>query len=110
MKIIIATDGSEYSRAAIEKGCELVSKAAHLEIKIVSVYQMFIPLDSFPQSVQYTEGFEEAMREQAKKHADDAVESLMGIEVEHVGEAHFEVMQTQTQRFGIDEFFLRARI
>ena len=73
MKIIIATDGSEYSRAAIEKACQLLSNTESTEIKIVSVYQAYIPLDTYPQSIQYTEEFERAMHEQAQKYADEAV-------------------------------------
>ena len=39
MKILIATDGSKYSEAAIEKVCQIINNAAAAEIKIVSVYE-----------------------------------------------------------------------
>lgn len=72
MKIIIATDGSEFSRAAIEKACGIAVKPDETEIKIVSVYQAYIPLDIYPQSAQYAIDYEKAISEQAQKYADEA--------------------------------------
>ena len=39
MKILIATDGSKFSEAAVEKVCQMIKNAAAAEIKIVSVYE-----------------------------------------------------------------------
>ncbi len=72
MKIIIATDGSEFSRAANEKCCLLPGKKSNLEIKIVSAYQAYIPLDNHPQSVQYVETFAREMHKQAEGYVDEA--------------------------------------
>ena len=76
MKILIATDGSDYSKAAIEKACEMVVKPENTAIKIVSVYQSYLPLDIYPQSVQYAEEFERAMHKQAEEYADEAVATI----------------------------------
>lgn len=73
MKIIIATDGSEYSRAAIEKACQFLDNRKRVEIKIISVYQGYIPLNTHPQLFQYAEEFEQAMKKQAQENADEAV-------------------------------------
>jgi nucleotide-binding universal stress UspA family protein len=40
MKVLIATDGSEFSHAAIEKACELIENTSESEIKLVSVYAL----------------------------------------------------------------------
>ena len=76
MKILIATDGSDYSKAAIEKACEMVVKSENTAIKIVSVYQAYLPFDMYPQSVQYAEEFERAMHKQAEEYADEAVATI----------------------------------
>jgi nucleotide-binding universal stress UspA family protein len=55
MKILIATDGSEFSREAVEKACRMLVVSEGSEIKVVCVYQQVLPLDAFPQSVEYAE-------------------------------------------------------
>jgi len=40
MKILIATDGCEFSHVAIEKACELLKNGSEPEIKLVSVYKL----------------------------------------------------------------------
>ena len=58
MKILIAVDGSEFSREAVEKACRMLA-AEGAEIKIVCVYQPVIPFDAFPQSAEYSEKLEQ---------------------------------------------------
>ena len=76
MKILLATDGSEFSRAAIEKCCEIAVKPENTEIKIISVYEAFIPFDMYPQSAQIAQEFERAMHEQATNYADQAIAAI----------------------------------
>ena len=45
MRILITTDGSDFSLAAVEKCCEMVVKPEETAIKIVSVYELALPLD-----------------------------------------------------------------
>ena len=40
MKILIATDGSEFSEAAVQKACELISKPGETEVKLLSIYEV----------------------------------------------------------------------
>lgn len=72
MKIIIATDGSDFSREAIKQACEMVVNVENTEITVVSVYQTYIPLDAYSQSAEYTMEFETAMKTVAEKYANDA--------------------------------------
>ena len=64
MKIIISTDGSDFSRTAVEKACQIIADPKNTEVKVVAVYQAVLPLDAFQQSVEYAE--KEERSEQAK--------------------------------------------
>lgn len=66
MKIIIATDGSSFSQAAVKKCCQMIANREDTAIKIISVYQTVVPADIFVASVQYSPELEEALRTQAE--------------------------------------------
>ena len=66
MKILIATDGSEFSREAVDKTCQMLVTPEDTEIKIVCVYEPIVPLDAFPQSAEYSEKLEEKERRDAE--------------------------------------------
>jgi nucleotide-binding universal stress UspA family protein len=76
MKIIIATDGSDFSDEAVRKACELIVNPQHAEIKIVSVYQPYIPIDSFPQSAAYYDEYRVAMHTAGDVIAQKAVTTI----------------------------------
>ena len=68
MKILIATDGSEFSRAAIEKCCRTAVITENTEIKILSVFENVYPMaaEPFAISPEYVREMEEAARNQAE--------------------------------------------
>ncbi|HVE58079.1 MAG TPA: universal stress protein [Pyrinomonadaceae bacterium] len=72
MKILIATDGSEFSREAVEKTCQTIVTPEDTEIKIVCVYPPVLPLDAFPQSVEYAEALEKKERADAENYVESA--------------------------------------
>jgi nucleotide-binding universal stress UspA family protein len=76
MKIIIATDGSNFSREAIETACKMMIDPENTEVKVVSVYQSYIPLDAFPQSAQYSIEFENSMKKVAESSTEEAVSTI----------------------------------
>lgn len=78
MKILIATDGSEYSRKAIEECCRLFGTNENLEIKIVTVYENIYPLmgEPFALSGDYYRKVENESKAQAAKFASDGAESI----------------------------------
>lgn len=92
MKILLAADGSEFSRAAVERVCEDFIKPENTEIKIISVYQTVLPLDNFEQSARYAEEHERAMRELAKSHADQAAGTIRNCAAEAKVELSVEVV------------------
>ncbi|HEY8563442.1 MAG TPA: universal stress protein [Pyrinomonadaceae bacterium] len=72
MRVLITTDGSDFSRAAVEKCCELVVKPDDTAIKIVSVYELTLPLDVFPAPTDFSERLESSARAQAEEFAAQA--------------------------------------
>jgi nucleotide-binding universal stress UspA family protein len=73
MKILIATDGSEFSVAAIETVCKmLVDRVDPVELKIVSVYDLALVGTELP--VGLPEYYQE-LADQAKKDAEATAES-----------------------------------
>lgn len=67
MRILIATDGSEYSKAAVEESCRMVIDPDTTEILVVSAYEDAYPLtaEPFAMSAEYYQKLEDAVREQA---------------------------------------------
>lgn len=78
MKILLATDGSEFSRAAIKACCDLAVASEHPEIKVISVYEPQVPMASqpFAVSAEYYTKLDEIAKERAQAAADDAVEEI----------------------------------
>lgn len=71
MKILIATDGSKYSREAIEKCCDFLSNSKPNEIKIISAYQSIAPMAIEP-SVVLTDYYMHIAND-LRKRAENAV-------------------------------------
>lgn len=71
MKILIATDGSKYSEAAVEKVCQMIKNAETAEIKIVSVYDLPIMAVSAPYALPA--GYNPALETELKKLSAEAV-------------------------------------
>ena len=78
MKIFIATDGSDFSRAAIEKCCRLLKLSDRTEIKIISIYEQTAPMptEPFALSAQYYQELMDLARRQCETFAADSVEQI----------------------------------
>ena len=74
MKILIATDGSEFSRNAVEESCKLISTKTHTDVKIISAVERVIPMaaESFGASNEYYAQVEGDLRKQAKEAVAEA--------------------------------------
>ncbi|MFN6962188.1 MAG: universal stress protein [Pyrinomonadaceae bacterium] len=74
MKVLIATDGSEYSKAAVEEYCRLAARPEETEIKIISVFENVYVLMGEPVAVsaEYYQQLSKAAEEQALGFASDA--------------------------------------
>lgn len=76
MKILIATDGSEFSRKAVEKCRDMIVKPGETQIKIVTAYQIYVYLNMNPDSIHHSKEIERSIYKEAEKHATDAAEIL----------------------------------
>lgn len=77
MKIVLATDGSEFSSAAVHKCCELFGEKPDLEIKVVSVFEEDYALAAEPFAIS-SELYRE-ISETAEKQAQHACASAAGL-------------------------------
>ncbi|MEP6947393.1 MAG: universal stress protein [Acidobacteriota bacterium] len=66
MKILIAVDGSEYSKAAVAEACHLIIRPDSTEIKIISAYEDAYPItaEPFAISADYYQKVDEAVQQQ----------------------------------------------
>jgi nucleotide-binding universal stress UspA family protein len=78
MKILIATDGSDFSLQAIEKTCEILANGENNQVEIISVFEAVAhPMgEPFAVSVDYIHEMEKIRREQATKFASDAEKTI----------------------------------
>ena len=74
MRILIATDGSEYSKAAIEQCCRMVIDSDNADVLIVSSFEDAYPIMAEPvaMSGDYYQKLEDAVRELAEGFVADA--------------------------------------
>lgn len=72
MKILLATDGSEFSRAAAEKCCEFITAGAATAIRIVSVYEAQVPMAAEPFAISAE--FYQKLDDFAEQRSKEAVE------------------------------------
>lgn len=79
MKILIATDGSDFSRAAVAKCCQMLKLSENpQEIKIISVYEQMAPMaaEPFAISAQYYQEMMDLARKQCETFAADSAEQI----------------------------------
>jgi nucleotide-binding universal stress UspA family protein len=78
MKILIATDGSDYSKAAIAQACRTVIRPEDSEVLIVSAYEDAYPItaEPFALSAEYYQKLDEAVREQTSSFIDEAEKAV----------------------------------
>ena len=69
MKILVATDGSRFSEAAIEKACEFAKGKEQLSFKVVSVYEPQIPMAAEPYalSAEYYQRLDDFAQQRAER-------------------------------------------
>lgn len=78
MKVLLATDGSEFSDAAVEKCAQMVLRPNESEIKVLSVYERLRPMSGEPFGVsnEYYLEAENASKKLASDAVDKACETL----------------------------------
>lgn len=78
MKVMIATDGSDFSSAAIAEACRVIIKPVDTEVLIVSVYENAYPImaEPFAISAEYYQRVEDAVRELCEQHLSEAEKAI----------------------------------
>jgi nucleotide-binding universal stress UspA family protein len=78
MKILIATDGSEFSEAAVKKICQMVKNSGNTEVKIVSAYEQPIMVAAAPYAIPagYNPILETEMKELATQAVSQAEQTI----------------------------------
>lgn len=78
MKILIATDGSKYSNAAVDECCRMILNPERDEVQIVSVYENAYPItaEPFAMSQEYYEKLDETVRNIAAGYVDEAKKTV----------------------------------
>lgn len=74
MKILIATDGSEFSSAAIEAGCQMICDPQNTSVKVISVFESPIMIAAAPYAVPigYDTQIEQEFRDLATQSVAEA--------------------------------------
>ena len=80
MKILIATDGSDYSTAAIEEACRVVIRPEKADVLIVSAYEDAYPIaaEPFAISAEYYQKLDKAVCEMAKSFVEAGEKMVRG--------------------------------
>jgi nucleotide-binding universal stress UspA family protein len=78
MKILVATDGSAFSRKAVEKCSELIGRSGPASVKVVSIYEPQTPAaaEPFAISAEYYQKLDEMAKQRAEHSANSAVELI----------------------------------
>ena len=71
MKILIATDGSEFSNAAVEKICQMIKNPANVNVKIVSAYEQ--PVMAAPAPYAISAGYNPILEKEMRDIAEQAI-------------------------------------
>ena len=67
MKVLLATEGSEFSDAAIEECCELLPDSSETEVRIVTAIEpTIVPAEPFAASAEFIVGLDAAAHERAE--------------------------------------------
>ncbi len=74
MRILIATDGSEFSKAAIDEYCRLIARPESDEILVVSAYEDPYPMavEPFVAAPDYYQQMVESVQKVTAGHVDEA--------------------------------------
>src|SRR5687767_13543508 len=77
MKVLIATEGSEFSKAAIEKCCRMFEESENTQIRIVSAAQpALVAAEPFAVSAEYIGAMDAVATKQAESAVAEAEESI----------------------------------
>lgn len=79
MKVLIATDGSEYSKRAIQESCRFLANTKDAEIKVLSIYKCLDPMPTVPFVIpeNYPSQFSQEAEKEARKIVREAAHIII---------------------------------
>jgi nucleotide-binding universal stress UspA family protein len=80
MRVLIATDGSEFSKAAIDAACRMVINPENTLVKVIAIVDPpYIPAaEPFAVSAEYIQELETVVKKQAVSAATEAEQKIRG--------------------------------
>jgi nucleotide-binding universal stress UspA family protein len=77
MKVLIATDGSDYSQAAIDECCRMFRNSTDAEIEIIAVYELMLPpAGPYTLAPEYIQQVDDESRAQANTVTEKALSQI----------------------------------
>jgi nucleotide-binding universal stress UspA family protein len=78
MRILVATDGSEYSKAAIKKCCDMIVDPQKTHVKVISAYEDAYPIapEPFAISSEFYQEIINAAENQSEEFVSQAADSI----------------------------------
>lgn len=78
MRVLVATDGSEYSKMAVAESCRTLIQPETTEITVVSAYEDAYPItaEPFALSAEYYQKIDEAVHAQAEEFVSEAAADI----------------------------------
>lgn len=75
MRILVATDGSRFSTAALEQCCAFFGQVRPIEIRVISVYEAQVPIaaEPFAISAEYYQRLDNFARQRSESVVDTAI-------------------------------------
>ena len=100
MKIIIGTDGSDFSKAAIDALPNFIAKPQNTSVKIISALERQTPIatEPFAVSAEYFNEIEERDRNQARAFVEQAEAQIRGLFPNDTPDLSTEVIMGPPQR------------
>ena len=100
MKILIATDGSDFSKAAIDNLANIVAKPENTRLKIISAFERPAPIaaEPFAISAEYYKEMEEIGRKRAGEWVEQAETQIRSLFPDGLFEMTTEVITGSPQR------------
>lgn len=112
MRILLATDGSEYSQRAVTKCCEFIRSGTRTDVKIVSAVERVMPMAAEPFGIsgEYYLQVEDDLKKQANAAVEDAEKRIrmncagadISVEKEVLTGSVKQIIVDEAEKFGAD--------
>jgi len=105
MRILVATDGSDYSKAAIKKCCDIIVDPQNSHVKVVSVYEDAYPIaaEPFAVSAEFYQRIINAAESQSEAFVAEAASTIKAHFTENTLDVSSEILRGSPEQQIVDE-------